>query len=91
MAMGEHRTSPGLLTQRQAREPILARLRPETIEARASTPIGPGKAQVDRRGGDNRRVAGRRAHRRKRLIVARGAERNRLVGSTFKTLERLRV
>jgi len=35
MAMGERRTSPGLLAQRRAREPILARLRPETVEALA--------------------------------------------------------
>jgi len=35
MAMGERRTSPGLLAQRRAREPMLARLRPETVEALA--------------------------------------------------------
>ncbi len=35
MAMGEHRTSPGLLAQRRAREPMLARLRPETVEVLA--------------------------------------------------------
>jgi hypothetical protein len=35
MAMGERRTSPGLLAQRRARAPILARLRPETVEALA--------------------------------------------------------